>query len=338
MEDLNDLYFFASVVQYGGFSAAARTIGVEKTRLSRRVAALEKLLGVRLLQRTTRALALTEAGQRFYDRCLTTVEGAQAAFDSVAELRREPAGLVRLSSPVLLTQRCLAHTLPGYMAKHPKVSVFVEPTDRTVNVIEERFDIVIRAKPLIEDVAGLVAKTLGNSQRVMVVSRNFLDQYGRRRRGTVDPDEPWQSDTADRIEAAACDERSPRQTASRRARHRHRLVARTSGCFTLEGRTCRACPAGMVRCEKYSPPRLPDAARDASLSEKPDRLPVDPRFWLAPGKKHLARRCADDCNANEEPRADGFTLLRSWLIPAILRMRASLSSSARFSLHAPAVA
>src|SRR5271169_300156 len=179
MEDLNDLYFFASVVQYGGFSAAARTIGVEKTRLSRRIAALEKRLGVRLLQRTTRALALTEAGQRFYDRCLATVEGAQAAFDSVAELRREPAGLVRLCSPVLLTQRCLAHVLPGYMAKHPKVSVFVEPTDRTVNVIEERFDIVIRAKPVIEDVAGLVAKTLGNSQRVMVVSRNFLDQYGR---------------------------------------------------------------------------------------------------------------------------------------------------------------
>ncbi len=178
MEDLNDLYFFASVVQYGGFSAAARTIGVEKTRLSRRIAALEKRLGVRLLQRTTRALALTEAGQRFYDRCLATVEGAQAAFDSVAELRREPAGLVRLSSPVLLTQRCLARALPVYMAKHPKVSVFVEPTDRTVNVIEERFDIVIRAKPVIEDVAGLVAKTLGNSQRVMVVSRNFLDQYG----------------------------------------------------------------------------------------------------------------------------------------------------------------
>jgi DNA-binding transcriptional LysR family regulator len=179
MEDLNDLYFFASVFQYGGFSAAARTIGVDKTRLSRRIAALEKRLGVRLLQRTTRALALTEAGERFYDRCLATVEGAQAAFDSVAELRREPAGLVRLCSPVLLTQRCLAHALPGYMAKHPKVSVFVEPTDRTVNVIEERFDIVIRAKPVIEDVAGLVAKTLGNSQRVMVVSRNFLDQYGR---------------------------------------------------------------------------------------------------------------------------------------------------------------
>jgi DNA-binding transcriptional LysR family regulator len=179
MEDLNDLYFFTSVVQHGGFSAAARNIGVEKTRLSRRVAALEKRLGVRLLQRTTRALALTEAGRRFFERCVATVEGAQAAYDSVAELRREPAGLVRLSSPVLLTQRCLAHALPGYMTAHPKVSVFVEPTDRTVNVIEDRFDIAIRAKPDIEDVAGLVAKTLGTSQRVLVVSPAFLDHYGR---------------------------------------------------------------------------------------------------------------------------------------------------------------
>ena len=179
MEDLNDIYFFASVVQHGGFSAAARAIGVEKTRLSRRIAALEKRLGVRLLQRTTRALALTEAGQRFFDRCLATVEGAQAAYDSMAELRREPAGLVRLSSPVLLAQRCLAHILPGYMMANPKVSVFLEPTDRTVNVIQERFDIAIRAKPVIEDVAGLVAKTLGNSQRVLVVSPAFLERYGR---------------------------------------------------------------------------------------------------------------------------------------------------------------
>ena len=175
MEDLNDIYFFASVVQYGGFSAAARIIGVEKTRLSRRIAALEKRLDVRLLQRTTRALALTEAGQRFFERCVATVEGAQAAYDSVAELRREPAGLVRLGSPVLLTQRCL----PGLYEVNPKVSVFVEATDRTVNVIEERFDIAIRAKSEIEDVAGLVAKTLGNSQRVLVVSPAFLGRYGR---------------------------------------------------------------------------------------------------------------------------------------------------------------
>jgi DNA-binding transcriptional LysR family regulator len=179
MEDLNDIYFFAAVVRHGGFSAAARIIRVEKTRLSRRIAALEKRLGVRLLQRTTRALALTDAGQRFFDRCVATVEEAQEAYDSVAQLRREPAGLVRLSSPVLLTQRCLAHALPPYMKANPKVLVYVEATDRTVNLIEERFDIAIRARPVIEDAAGLVAKILRHSQRVLVVSPAFLDQYGR---------------------------------------------------------------------------------------------------------------------------------------------------------------
>jgi DNA-binding transcriptional LysR family regulator len=95
----------------------------------------------------------------------------------VAELRKEPVGVVRLSSPVFLAQRCLAHALPGYMTANPKVSVFLEPTDRTVNVIDERFDIAIRAKPMIED-AGLIAKTLRHSQRVLVASPAFLERYG----------------------------------------------------------------------------------------------------------------------------------------------------------------
>src|SRR5258705_13057051 len=109
MEDLNDIYFFASVVQYGGFSAAARAIGVEKTRLSRRVAALEKRLGVRLPQHTTRALALTEAGPRFFERCVATVEGAQAAFDRAAEIGPEAAGLVCPNNPAHIALRSLAH-------------------------------------------------------------------------------------------------------------------------------------------------------------------------------------------------------------------------------------
>ena len=83
-----------------------------------------------------------------------------------------------LGSPVFLAQRCLAYALPAYMAANPRVSVFLEPTDRTVNVIEERFDIAIRAKPMIED-AGLIAKTLRHSQRVLVASAAFLERYGR---------------------------------------------------------------------------------------------------------------------------------------------------------------
>jgi len=179
MDDLNDLYFFTAVVQHNGFSAAARATGVEKTRLSRRVANLEKRLGVRLLHRSTRTMALTEAGERFYERCVATVEGAQAAYESIADLRKEPAGTVRVSCPVVLAQNYLAPILPGYMASHPKVRVFIEATDHPVNLIEERFDLALRARQQIEDTPGLVAKELGSARRILVASPAFLDRHGR---------------------------------------------------------------------------------------------------------------------------------------------------------------
>lgn len=179
MDDFNDLYFFAAVVQHNGFSAAARATGVEKTRLSRRVAELEQRVGVRLLQRSTRRLALTEAGERFYARCAAAVEEAGAAYDSLAELQKEPAGMVRLSCPVVMAQSYLAPLLPEYLEQHPKVKVFLEATDRSVNLIEERFDLALRTLPQADGEAGLVARTLGNARRIMVASPAFLASHGR---------------------------------------------------------------------------------------------------------------------------------------------------------------
>jgi len=179
MEDLNDLYFFAAVVRHNGFTAAARATGVEKTRLSRRVAELEHRLGLRLLQRSTRSIALTEAGERFYTRCVAAVESAEAAYDSVAELQREPAGTVRLACPVVMAQSYLAPILPGYLARHPKVKVLVEASDRAVNLIEERFDLALRARPRMDDEPGLVAKALGTARVILVASPAFLDVHGR---------------------------------------------------------------------------------------------------------------------------------------------------------------
>src|SRR3954470_20676153 len=99
MEDFNDLAYFVYVVRHAGFSAASRATGLEKTRLSRRIAALEQRLGVRLLQRNTRRIALTEAGERLFDQARTLVDDAHTAFDSVADMRSEPAGTVRLTCP-----------------------------------------------------------------------------------------------------------------------------------------------------------------------------------------------------------------------------------------------
>jgi DNA-binding transcriptional LysR family regulator len=179
MDDLNDLFFFAAVVQHQGFSAAARAIGIEKTRLSRRVAALEQRLGVRLLQRSTRTVALTEAGERFYERCQAVVEGARSAYDGITELKREPSGNVRVSCPVVLAQSYLAPILPGYMAAYPKVLVYLESTDRTVHLLDERFDMALRVGPRIEDAEGLVARELGRARRILVASPTFLSRFGR---------------------------------------------------------------------------------------------------------------------------------------------------------------
>lgn len=179
MDDFNDLVYFASVVEHHGFSAAARATGVEKTRLSRRVAALEARLGVRLLQRSTRSLALTEAGQRFHVHCLAAVESARVAYESTADLRREPAGTVRMSCAQVMAQSYLAPILPGFLAQYPKVDLILDATDREVNLIEERVDLVLRARLEIEDSAGLVARPLADARRILVASPAYL--------GTIDP-------------------------------------------------------------------------------------------------------------------------------------------------------
>lgn len=179
MDNLNDLVYFASVVEHHGFSAAARATGIEKTRLSRRITALEKRLGVRLLNRSTRSLALTEAGQRFYDHCRAAVEAARVTYESIEELRREPSGTVRMSCAQVMAQSYLAPILPGFLAQHPKVNLILDATDREVNLIDERVDLVLRARREIEDSAGLVARPLADARRILVASPAYL--------GTVDP-------------------------------------------------------------------------------------------------------------------------------------------------------
>ena len=178
MHDLNDLAFFAAVVKHNGFSSASRATGTGKTRLSRRIAELEKQIGVSLLQRSTRSISLTEAGERFYERCLATVEEAEAAYECIANLRKEPVGTVRMSCPRVLAQTYLAPILAGYMAAHPKVNLVIEATDRNVSFTEERFDLALCARPQIEIMAEVVVKNLGNARRILVASSSYLRHHG----------------------------------------------------------------------------------------------------------------------------------------------------------------
>lgn len=179
LADLNDLRFFAAVVEHGGFSAAGRALGVPKSRLSKRVALLEERLGVRLLQRTTRRFAITEVGDRFLVHCRAMLEEAQAAQDAVDELRSEPRGVVRVSCPVSIAQTVIAHVLPDFMEKHPKVQVRLLAGNRRVDVISEGVDIAIRVRDKLDADASLVLRSFGQSRVLLAANPRFLDEHGR---------------------------------------------------------------------------------------------------------------------------------------------------------------
>lgn len=178
MLDLNDMLYFAEVAERGGFAAAGRALGIPKSRLSRRVAELEAQLGVRLLQRTTRSLSLTEVGQAYLRHCQALREAAQAAQDTVEQVRSEPRGTVRVTCPVTLAQSVLGDLLPQYLARHPAVRLEVQVSNRAVNPVEEGVDVALRVRNSVDDSASLVVKRLGEGRVLLVASPAQLARQG----------------------------------------------------------------------------------------------------------------------------------------------------------------
>ena len=179
MRDLNDLYFFVQSVDHGGFAPAARSLGVPKSRLSRRILKLEERLGIRLVQRTTRRFVVTEAGQEYYRHCVAMLVEADAADDAMALLRSEPRGLVKVSCPSALVYFHVGDMLGRFMTANPQVEVHLECTNRGVDVVSEGYDIALRARvPPLED-SDLVMKVLGDSRHRLIASPNLFKDYPR---------------------------------------------------------------------------------------------------------------------------------------------------------------
>jgi len=179
MQDLNDLFYFSIVVEKNGFAAAGRALDIPKSRLSRRISQLEERLGVRLLQRSTRRFAVTDAGQRFYRHCQAVMAEAQAAEEAVAQLTTEPRGLVRVSCPVSITQNVMANILPGFAEKYPQVKILLLSTNRRIDLINEGVDVAIRVRFKLDTDADLVVRTFGHSHSVLVANPKYLDERGR---------------------------------------------------------------------------------------------------------------------------------------------------------------
>lgn len=177
MQDLNDLYYFARVVEHGGFAAAGRALGVPRSKLSRRIGLLEERLGVRLIQRSTRVFTVTDIGREYYRHCLAMLVEADAAQDSIDIMRAEPKGVVRISCPTALLYFQVADMLAGFMAACPKVEVQLVSTNRQVDVIREGFDFALRVRfpPLGE--SDLVMKQLAESRQCLVAAPALLEGF-----------------------------------------------------------------------------------------------------------------------------------------------------------------
>ena len=168
MEDLNDLYYFAQVVEHGGFAAAGRALDQPKSKLSRRIAALEERLGVRLVQRSTRHFSVTEIGQEYYRQCLAMLVEAEGAAEVIERHRSEPQGRVRLSCPTALLNFWVGPMLVEFMLRYPLVELQVESSNRQVDLIQEGIDIALRVRfPPLES-SDLVMKVLGESRQRVV--------------------------------------------------------------------------------------------------------------------------------------------------------------------------
>src|SRR4051812_35490738 len=146
--DLNRVRTFVRVVEDGSFPAAARRLGLPKSSVSRSVTALEEELGVRLLQRTTRSLHLTDAGRAYFTRVREALAGVDEATADVAEMGSVPRGTVRMTAPIDGGELPLAELVAEFVQRHPAIHVDLIMTARRVDLIDEGIDLALRAGPL----------------------------------------------------------------------------------------------------------------------------------------------------------------------------------------------
>jgi DNA-binding transcriptional LysR family regulator len=154
--DLDGIAVFVKVLQAGSFSQAAKLLGMPNSTVSAKVSALERRLGVTLLQRTTRKLRATQAGEAYYRRCLRAMEELQAAENELETGRAEPQGLLRLTAPVEIGHSLLPALVHAYLKNHPRMEVELVVTNRVLDLIVDGIDLAIRAGPLKD--SGLIAK------------------------------------------------------------------------------------------------------------------------------------------------------------------------------------
>jgi DNA-binding transcriptional LysR family regulator len=176
MDTFAGMRLFAEVVDGGSFSAAARSLGIAPSSVARSIGALEDELGVRLLNRTTRKLSLTEAGRLYHERSKRILVEVDDARLSVTQLEAEPRGTLRLSMPVAFGRLHIAPALPEFLRDYPAVQIDCSLTDAFVDLVEEGVDLAIRIGELQD--SSLIARRLAANARVICGSPGYFERAG----------------------------------------------------------------------------------------------------------------------------------------------------------------
>ena len=173
---LQEITVFAKIVGTGSLSAAARDLGISPAVVSRRLAALEARLGVRLVNRTTRSLHLTDEGAAYYETCSRVISDIEEADAAVSAGRADPRGTLRVALPASFGNQHVAPLVPRFAERYPDVQLALSLSDRTVNVVEEGFDLAIRIADLAD--SSLAARKLAPNRRVVCASPAYLRRHG----------------------------------------------------------------------------------------------------------------------------------------------------------------
>ncbi|PPC73952.1 LysR family transcriptional regulator [Pokkaliibacter plantistimulans] len=176
MELLNDMALFVEVVKAKGFRSAAEATGMPNSTLSRRISALEKAIGLRLLHRTTRKIELTEAGQIYFERCKRIVDEARLAHEQLGEMLAQPGGVLRVSLPVDFAVTYLAPLITEFADLYPGITFDFDLTPRRVDLVSEPFDVAIRMGESPD--SQLIARNLATLTPFLYASPGYLQQSG----------------------------------------------------------------------------------------------------------------------------------------------------------------
>lgn len=176
MDSLTDVAVFVRVVEQGSFTQAAEHLGISRSVISKYVSRLEDRLGVRLLNRTTRRLSLTEAGRILYERSRRSLLDIEDAEAEVSQLQQAPRGILRINSPMSFGILHIAPLLSEFRAHYPDIAIDMNLDDRKIDIVDEGYDVSVRISDMPD--SSLVAKRLASCHHVIVASPEYLDAHG----------------------------------------------------------------------------------------------------------------------------------------------------------------